>query len=243
MKWLISISSCSKFENNGWNNALRDTWLRDAKELSVDYKFFHGIGSESKDDVVIIPADDSYYGLMSKTLEKHRWALDNGYDHIFHCYHDTYACVERVLSCGADKFDYFGDYYHSDPRQPWPHFSHGNSCQSGAGCFLSRKALQHVVEEFPEIIKKNPSVWEEDWHTGIVVRGHSELTIQDTRYMTCNLTANDFGPRKDNDIISCHLSTIYPEGQTWNKQGRETEWKYRPEYMYKLHEEWKASCH
>ena len=37
MKWLISISSCSKFENNGWNNALRDTWLRDAKELSVDY--------------------------------------------------------------------------------------------------------------------------------------------------------------------------------------------------------------
>jgi hypothetical protein len=242
MKLLIAISSCSKFESNGWNNALRDTWLVDAKNLGVDYKFFSGTGSKECDDTVVLPVDDSYYGLIAKTREKYRWTVNNGYDLVFHCYHDTYACVERLLSCGADRSDYLGDFYHEDPRQPWPHVSHGQHCQSGAGAFLSKKALTYAVQEFPLLEAQNPGIWEEDLWTGRIIRGHEELVICDTRFMTCNLTTNDLGPRRDNEIISCHLSTIYPHGQKWDGNGRETEWKYRPEYMHKLHREWQDSC-
>lgn len=242
-KFLIAISSCWRFESNGWNNALRDTWLRDAEKLGIDYRFFFGnqlgiFPSKFPEDAVVVNTGDDYYSLMYKTFAKFRWVLDHGYETMFHCYHDTYACAERlVLPTGVD---YFGDYYHQDPRQPWAHDSYGNSCQSGQGVFLSRRALKNVVEEFAKLDPSTLNIREEDWWTGASITKHSELVVQDTRNMTTNLTPNDQGPRRSNQIVSCHLSTIDPGG-TWNKQGRETEWKYRPEFMYKLQREWEAS--
>lgn len=236
---LISISTCNRFEENGWNDALRDTWLQDAKRLGIEYRFFTGRDSKKTEDNVVLSCYDDYHSLMYKTLEKHQWAFSQGYTNVFHCYHDTYACPERLL-LHMNEADYFGDYYHADPRQPWPHYSHGKSCQSGQGVFLSQQLLGYVVAEFPEMLKSRPDLWEEDVWTGLVARSHPELTIKDSREMPCNLTPDDHGPRKENNIISVHLSTINPTGN-WNGQGRETEWKYRPEYMYKLHREWGAS--
>jgi hypothetical protein len=44
MKPLIAISSCGDFESNGCNQAMRDTWLKDAVALGLPYKFFFGTG-------------------------------------------------------------------------------------------------------------------------------------------------------------------------------------------------------
>jgi hypothetical protein len=238
----VAISSCWRFELNGWNSVVRDTWLKDTSALGIPYKFFHGRGEDSRldsNDIVTLNCYDDYPSLMYKTLDKFKWVLEKGYDSVFHCYHDTYACAERLLM--PKEVDYFGDYYHQDSRQPWPHFSHGNSCQSGQGVFISRRALEKVVEEFPKLMKENPKVWEEDWWTGLSINKHPELVIRDTRDMPCNLTQHDHGPRRSNNTISCHLSTIQPDGH-WDGQGRETEWKYRPEFMHKLHREWQESC-
>src|SRR5579885_2679274 len=66
MKILISISSCEIFEKSGLNDPLRETWLPDAVKLGMDYKFFHGAGSTEKEDVVVLPVDDSLGGLTEK---------------------------------------------------------------------------------------------------------------------------------------------------------------------------------
>lgn len=238
MSLFVGISSCDRYEKNGWNWALRNTWLTDLRELGIDYKFFVGIGAESKDDNVIVNAGDDYFALFHKTLEKFKWVYDKGYDNLFHCYHDTYACAGRLLE-NAGKADYFGDYFHADARQPFPHYSYGNSCQSGQGVFISRKALKVVIDEMPAVIAQHPTVWEEDFWSGKIISGHPELLIQDSRNMPCNLTLEDPGPRFDNCIISVHLSTIF-DASCKNDSSRESEARYRPEYMYKMHEEWKA---
>lgn len=238
MSLFVGISSCDRYEQNGWNYALRNTWLNDLQKLGVDYKFFVGIGAEQKNDNVIVNAGDDYFALFHKTLEKFKWVYDHGYDNLFHCYHDTYACAERLLK-NADQADYFGDYLHADPRQPFPHFSHGNSCQSGQGVFISRKALKIVIEEMPTVIAQHPTVWEEDFWTGKIITKHPELSIKDSRNMPCNLTPDDPGPRENNDIISVHLSTIYDSNHRGDSS-RDSEAKYRPEYMYKMHKEWKV---
>ena len=237
-KLIIAISSCWRYEQCGWNNALRDTWLRDAHDLGITHRFFHGRGEKPQSDIVVTDSYADYHSLMYKTLEKFKWVLANGYDSVFHCYHDTYACAERLRL--PEGVDYFGDFYHEDPRQPWPHLSYGKFCQSGAGVLLSRKALQVAVGGMVARLKTNPSYWEEDVCTGESILNAPELTVKDSRDMPCNLTQHDHGPRRSNNMISCHLSTIQPDGH-WNGQGRETEWKYRPEFMYKLHREWQTS--
>lgn len=242
MKKFVGISTCQRFEENGWNQAQRDTWLQDLKEHQIDYKFFVGQGGQEKEDVVVLPCQDDYFSLVRKTLEKYRWVLSKEYDQMFHCYHDTYANAERLCNVMDDKYDYFGDYFHVDSRQPWHHESYGSHCQSGAGAFLSKKAIQYAVEEFPDLIAQNPQIWEEDLWTGIILRRHEDVQVGATKFMPCNLTTHDLGPRWGNKIISVHLSTIHPFGERFDGQGRETEWKYRPEYMFKMHEEWKQSC-
>ena len=50
MKVLIAIASCRRDTHNGFNQAVRDTWLKDiAKFPEIDYKFFVGDGTISND--------------------------------------------------------------------------------------------------------------------------------------------------------------------------------------------------
>jgi hypothetical protein len=235
VKVLIGISSCNRFEQNGWNNAIRDTWLTDG----VDYKFFHGKGSDSKPDVVVVEAGDHYEALSIKTRDKFKWSLDNGYDFLFHCYHDTYANVDRLMSSGFENYDHYGDYLHRDGYI---------FLQSGQGYFISRKAMEIVVDEFPTFPAKHGGNFytspEEDVWVGLIVAKHLDiLTREENKNMPCLVNVHQHGPRKYNSIISCHLSTIAPDGYVGKYEGfRESEWKYRPEYMYKLHKEWQESC-
>ena len=245
-KLLIGISSCARFEQNGWNDALRETWLKDAAELSIDYRFFIGdhIGTTLLDttaeDVVVVKADDGYDGITVKAKRKFQYAVDLGYDFVFNCYHDTYSCVERLVALCDGHADYIGDFYHTDVRQPYPHDSYGRHCQGGPGYLISRKAFALCAQEFPEDDDPRYHNSEDTW-TGSVVRRHSELVIEDSRAFTTSLDVDDIGPRHYNGIVTNHLSTIRPREYEGKYTGRETEFCYSPEYMRKLHAEWKAS--
>ena len=94
MKLLIGIGSCEAYELKGNNDAMRETWLADASSLGIDYKFFHGEGSSKKEDVVNIPCDDSYQGLMQKDWWMYTWAISQGYDFVYRCDHDSYCRPE-----------------------------------------------------------------------------------------------------------------------------------------------------
>jgi hypothetical protein len=245
-KLLVGITSCDRFEENGWNDSLRETWLKDAGDLGVDYKFFIGnhLGTNTitsdRSDAITVDADDGYDGITVKAKRKYQYAVDREYDFMFHCYHDTYACVERLVALCDGHADYIGDYLHTDVRQPYPHDSYGRHCQGGPGYIISRKAFTYCADEFPEAGDPRYHNSEDTW-TGVVVRAHEDLKIEDSRAFWNSLEADDAGPQRNNGIVSNHLSTVRPIGQ-WDGTGRQEEFKYRPEYMYKLHREWKASC-
>lgn len=233
MALFVAISSCNRFELNGWNDAMRQTWLQDAKRLGIEYKFFHGEGSEPKDDVVVLDCADGYEALTWKTREKFKWAYEHGYTDVFHCYHDTYAAVERLLTCGYENYDFFGEFMDRDGYR---------FCKSGGGYFISQSAMWHVVNELPEH-PNYKGVAEEDVWVSFIVQRHPELKVFDAgnqQTMPCLLTPQFEGPRRTNKFITGHLSTIYDP--VFKGDGsRESERKYRPEYMFLKHKEWLES--
>lgn len=210
MKIIIAISGCDLYERNGVNQSQRDTWLRDAVILGMDYKFFHGIGCEPKDDVVLLDCDDSIHGVTEKLKGKVRWALEQGYEYMFSCFADTYARPERLLASGFDKFDYFGDVGKGECEHATYY------CHGGAGYFLSRKAMIKI--------KDNPTSYtNDDCWVGDVLSG------TDT---TCG-NSEDFRQyvgtvRKDNNITTSHMSdsSHHPGVHPFT---------YTPDYMYNEH--------
>lgn len=175
-KLLIGISSCNKFETNGFNDALRSTCLNN---LKTDYKIFHGdriwtegdmslpvfskkinyapIEIKANHDVVISEVNDDFYGIMAKYVSKCRYALDRGYDYLFNCYYDTYFVENRLLNSGFEKYDYCGKYGAPYILQ---------HCQGGAGVFLSKKMCKIVCDEMetktfghPTRISPNGEAW------------------------------------------------------------------------------------
>ena len=80
-KILIAIASCERDSNNGYNQAVRDTWL---KNKNVEYKFFRGVGNPTeKVDEVLLPCKDDYLSLPEKTMEILKWSISNEYNYIF----------------------------------------------------------------------------------------------------------------------------------------------------------------
>jgi hypothetical protein len=188
MRVLIAISSCQAYEDQGLNDPLRKTWLPEAVKLGMDYKFFHGRGATPKDDVVLVNCDDGYWDLTSKTKLKIKWALDNGYDYVFMCFPDTYACSARLASCDFSRYDYFGCVHQHVGGSPY--------CQGGPGVFISRKACEVLNRTTSNYA--NEDCWCGDMLYGKpeIIRGHSA----DFGY--CGPT-----PLKTNTMITNHLST------------------------------------
>jgi hypothetical protein len=191
----------------GANNAMRDTWLPEVIKLGMSYKFFHGRNAVQKDDVVLVDCHDDYFDLTSKTKEKLKWALFQGYDFVFACFPDTYACAERLATCGYNNSDYFGT-THCHPG--------GNTyCQGGPGYFLSRKAMEVIVND----LRNYPN---EDCFVADVLLGSGIRPTHNDGFRYAGP-----GPLKTNSIISNHLST-QPGG-------------YRVQAMLREHENWARS--
>lgn len=183
---LIALSSCQAYEDNGWNQALRETWLPDLQKHGWEYRFFHGRDAKPGKDIVIVDSHDGYFDLTTKTKEKCRWALTQGFNYIFMCFPDTYVCVERLVNCGFREFDYYGRVHQHPGGQPY--------CQGGPGYFLNREAAQ--------IVRNDPRNYpNEDCYVGDILSGRVK--------MGCN---EDFkhlgpGPLVTNTSITNHLST------------------------------------
>jgi len=226
-KFFISILSCARDESNGNNQAFRDTCLKDATELGIEHKFFIGHGGVPKDDVVLVDSGDDYWSIIYKVVHRYRLTLETPYDYFFFCDVDTYFCAERLLMSGFEKYDYFGDFYHTDPRQPWPHESYGRFCQGGPGFMIHRKVLKEASKDL-KIYTESPERqgWGWEFPMGDTIKSHPEFKVGDCRFFTTMLSLEDEGPRKTNSVITAHMSTIGD---------------YKKEYMYKKYQEWQDS--
>jgi len=222
-KVLIVISTCSLYQHNGYNQAMRDTWIKDVPSVQgLDYKFFVGRGSIGlASDEVLLDVGDDYESLTHKTIEGHRWAIDHGYDFIFQCFGDTYVRPERLMSSGFELYDYTG--------YPLVNTPGGGTCiprekansilgdffSGGAGYMMSRKATELMLKNLPDDIS-------EDRWVGRVLSHPSILRRSDKRYNPWEYPI----PLKSNDFITCHLTGMTGRG------------KYDSKSMYQTHEQW-----
>lgn len=112
--------------------AVRETW---ASKLppNVDFKFFYGgeLSSPLLPDEILLNVADDYQHLPHKVLAVFRWALEQGYSHIFKCDDDTYVWVDRLIT--ELPCDYGG------------YAPHG-VVSGGPGYFLSRRMMEAVLK-------------------------------------------------------------------------------------------------
>ena len=184
---LIAFTSCHQYENQGLNDAVRNTWLPDALQEGFDYKFFHGKGASEKEDVIIVDSSDGYLSSTSKLKLKVEWALRQGFDFIFCCFPDTYACASRLSACDYKNWDYFGCVFQHPGGSPY--------CQGGCGWFMNRKAMQLIIDE-------SNSYPNDDCFVGDV------LNRPEIRRKHCDsFVYVGEGPLPTNSVITSHLST------------------------------------
>lgn len=136
MKILIAVKTCHKYRHRA--DAQRATWVPDVQ--GADLKFFLGEkrGYVAQDDEVLLPVDDGYLALPQKAKATFEWALEHGYDYLFHCDDDTYVRPERLLASGFESADYSGRL--RGPSGIWlaPYCS-------GFAYWLSARAMRAVV--------------------------------------------------------------------------------------------------
>src|ERR1700676_3305638 len=166
-KVLILVISCVKHELNGFNQAMRDTWLPEANNLGLSHRFVIGNGTptgedetalfnsyrdrgdvfktkrlqdpdirlmESKEDQLIVNTPDDFLHVTYKFREACRWAVSQNYEYIFQALTDTFVVPSRLVSSGFEEHDYIGSA--NNER---------TAIGGGAGMWLSRKALQYLV--------------------------------------------------------------------------------------------------
>jgi hypothetical protein len=231
MKILIAISSCWDFEQNGNNQAMRDTWLPDARGVA-DVRFFFGIGQGAETaaldpaEMVLLPEVQDHYGeLTYKTRASAAWALEHGYDFLFRCFPDTYVRVDRLMKCGFEGFDYFGDFRGDPSTNEVTHQKAQNYASGGPGYMLSQRAFS-LLPPAPVI-----GVWRDDitpyaedlWVGNILGRSARPLAYFDDNARFIN-RGSHYWPTRQNDVISTHLScperydkaTMYAAHRPWS---------------------------
>ena len=252
MKYLIAISTCHSFEENGCNQAVRDTWLPDCKKYGVDYKFFvgHGecgfgrtntsainpypfgssngykLGDKQPEDTVQLDCGDGYNRLTYKTQESLKWAAERGYDYVFRCFPDTYVHVGRLLASGFHRSDYHGDFRGEL-------LAHPNYTSGGAGYWLSKKAYFYLLgAPILGVWRDDLTVYVEDLWVGRIISprmkdGTFLQYAHDPRYMN---RGQVYQPHPSNNFVTAHLSC---------GGGGQGTVPYTKDLMYKAHDPWR----
>lgn len=214
MRLLVAVSTCWDWEKNGNNDVLRSCWLKDCTAAGIDYKLFVGSGQGAEntglpsDTVWLSEVDDAFGDLSKKTQHSLRWAYEQQYDYVYRCFPDTYCRPERLVRCGFEANDYYGDFRGE-------HCTPDNYASGGPGYWMSRRAFELVLNApiiGPEATGKHTRVWPyaEDLWVGQVLNWHRNLGLKyfdDNRFI--NRGTNQAGPLASNSIISTHLS--YPD--------------------------------
>lgn len=158
--------------------ACSETWLKDCP---CDFKLFSDADLGVSGDQYNLE-NDPIRTLRTKAMCK--YAFDRGYDHLFRCDTDTYVWTNRLLACGFEQHDYIG-YCHAIPRHVEVSAGRGlNTAHGGAGFFLSRKAMQLVVDA-PVARCGDGRFWG-DIYTGEVLWEHGIYCHRDLRFVEAN---------------------------------------------------------
>ena len=127
----------------------KETWLKNVppdgatdavfcEEFPVCYKGFFdaelGLTEINQHD----NAHDPIRTWRTKLMVK--YAYDNGYDYIFRVDSDAYVWINRLWTCGFQNHDYMG-WCLQAPQGEWC----VNTAHGGVGFFLSRKAMEIVM--------------------------------------------------------------------------------------------------
>lgn len=206
---LIAIKGCERDTQNGFHQAVRDTWLKHVSFMSTA-KFFVGDGKlplQQDEERVYCP--DDYMSLPSKTRAILRWMLDRSYAFIFLCDTDTFVMPERLLASGFEDYDLTGLFNGKIgvPRAtegdagPWQPADQPNQAtrywawiSGGNGYWLSRRAAQIVVD-WP-----GTGDWAEDRTIGQALGPH----FQSGQLRALN--HEDYGFCIDGDEYGCRIT-------------------------------------
>jgi hypothetical protein len=184
VKALIAVFCCHKYRS--WAQTIRETW---AKDSPVDVKFFIGnpVATEtSAPDEVFLNADDSQAGRSQKLIEVYKWALANGYTHVFRCDPDTFVRPALLMKCGFEQHDYVGGLN--------SFFASG-----GSGFWLSERAMQ-IVTATPS---DNPA---DDVEVALRLKPYGIELHEDSRFRYYP------GAVLDSQTVAYHLSSV----KGWN---------------------------
>lgn len=134
-------------------------------------------------DEVVLHVPDGLVHIAYKSREAWRWALDSGYDYVFHCFCDTYVDIEKLMHSGFEDHDFIGMTYDT------------NRCpQGGAGYWLSKRAMQVLATAHVDF-------WADDGWAGWTLQKASIDLHNDLRYGQYP----DAVPTRQNDIITTHM--------------------------------------
>jgi hypothetical protein len=218
MNLLIAIKSCAR--DQAVHRTARETWL--SHPLTPEHHFFMGAGclADQGDETVLANAEDDYAHLSDKLREIIRFAVSWDRDFIFVCDADTYVCVPRLLSSGFQHHDYMGSVGDTS------YYSTTTMCCTGAGFWLSRKAME-ILKDAPVGPGKAQGAGFDDWWTFHTLLRAGIVAHNDDRYRA-NREIQGQAPAADNDYIILH--------DTGNECLR------NPEKMLRAHEIAKTLC-
>jgi len=187
----------------------------------MDVRFFLGRPPAGMDvskqdpqraDEVLCDIDDGYPGLPAKTREMCRYAVANGYTHLFKCDDDCYVRLDRLME---SDFQTLGDYIgrKRGPSDKWP-----APYASGFSYWLSLRAAKIVANAE---LTDDPA---EDRWVGNVLHKAGMGCVPDYRYVIImsvrNTVSHNEGPRKGNNIITaCEF-----DADKWMKK---LHWEYQ----------------
>lgn len=200
-KLAVLVISCKK--NRHKQQAIRDTWARDARLANIDVYFIEGHPEQSEallvEDRLILPVPDTYEYLSHKIWHGVSAALRIvDADHYFKLDDDCLLNVQKLLEFSYETFDYIGSDvnlgsrtafdWHStavfnkqlaglifeiDPEQTW--------YDGQGGYFLSRKAA-NLIASTP--LSKYQHILE-DYATGRVMSANGlEATSLNSKFLS-----------------------------------------------------------
>lgn len=187
-KLLVLVNSCEKERVNGIQQACLDTWIAQWGHL-VDYKLVLPRTDQKSPYELIVDTPDAYNQIAYEQQAAYKWALEQGYTHVFQAATDTYVCIPRMLACSYQDAEYMGYCV-----------SHDRYAGGGCGFFLGPRSLRVLAEADP-----SGEGYADKWVGNKVELAGIKLT-HDDRYWPDQKPFEGTKEQWDTGIIGVHLS-------------------------------------
>lgn len=171
---LIAIKSCQRDREQGFHQAIRETWAANMP-FGINLRFFMGGDVEhSVGDETWLACPDDYRSLPLKTKAIAGWCVSRDVSKVFLCDNDTYINLPEFLPYTKEDVDYAGRFsfwpkdaqigttFRYDDGQGNIHDPCHAWASGGFGYFLSAKVL-------PLVANMTPVSWAEDLSVGQVL--------------------------------------------------------------------------